>query len=109
MTTAHVHIDVIDDVRALDEGAHERALVGRRERMDGWARGASGDAQEAEKHLVVLGGGPVLVPGAHVHLHGADVHGELVLDEADDFGEIAEDDGMSIQDIDEIDEIKEEA
>ena len=34
---------------------------------------------------------------------------ELVLDEADDFGEIAEDDGMSIQDIDEIDEIKEEA
>jgi DNA-directed RNA polymerase subunit beta len=35
---------------------------------------------------------------------------ELVLDEADEFGDIDEDeDGMSIQDIDEIDEIKEEA
>ena len=32
---------------------------------------------------------------------------ELVLDEADEIGNI--DDGMSIQDIDEIDEIKEEA
>lgn len=34
---------------------------------------------------------------------------EEILDEADDFGDIAEDDGMSIQDIDEVDEIKEEA
>lgn len=34
---------------------------------------------------------------------------EFVLDEADDFGDIDEDDGMSIQDIDEIEEIKEEA
>lgn len=34
---------------------------------------------------------------------------EEVLDEADDFGDIDEDDGMSIQDIDEVDEIKEEA
>ena len=34
---------------------------------------------------------------------------ETVLDEADEFGEIAEDDGMTIQDIDEIEEIKEEA
>ena len=34
---------------------------------------------------------------------------ELVLDESDELGEINEDDGISIQDIDEIDEIKEEA
>jgi hypothetical protein len=35
---------------------------------------------------------------------------ELVLDEADEFGDIDEEvDGISIQDIDEIDEIKEEA
>jgi len=38
------------------------------------------------------------------------VEHEVVLDEADEFGEINEDeDGMSIQDIDEIEEIKEEA
>jgi DNA-directed RNA polymerase subunit beta len=34
---------------------------------------------------------------------------ETVLDEADELGDIAAEDGMSIQDIDEIDEIKEEA
>ena len=34
---------------------------------------------------------------------------ETVLDEADELGDISEDDGVSIQDIDEIDEIKEEA
>ncbi|NCU37496.1 DNA-directed RNA polymerase subunit beta [Candidatus Saccharibacteria bacterium] len=34
---------------------------------------------------------------------------EEVLDEADEFGEIDEEDGMSIQDIDEVEEIKEEA
>lgn len=34
---------------------------------------------------------------------------EEILDEADEFGDITEDDGMSIQDIDEVDEIKEEA
>lgn len=34
---------------------------------------------------------------------------ETVLDEADEFGDIDADDGMSIQDIDEIEEIKEEA
>ena len=35
--------------------------------------------------------------------------GETVLDEADNIGEISDEDGMSIQDIDEIDEVKEEA
>ncbi len=34
---------------------------------------------------------------------------ETVLDEADDIGTISDDDGMSIQDIDEIDQVKEEA
>jgi DNA-directed RNA polymerase subunit beta len=34
---------------------------------------------------------------------------ETVLDESDELGEVSEDDGMSIQDIDEIDQIKEEA
>ncbi len=34
---------------------------------------------------------------------------ETILDEADEFGDITEEDGMSIQDIDEIEEIKEEA
>jgi hypothetical protein len=34
---------------------------------------------------------------------------ETVLDEADELGDIDEGDGMTIQDIDEIDEIKEEA
>ena len=36
-----------------------------------------------------------------------DSEAETVLDEADDFGDI--EDGMSIQDIDEVEEIKEEA
>jgi DNA-directed RNA polymerase subunit beta len=39
----------------------------------------------------------------------ADDEIETVLDEADDLGDISSEDGMSIQDIDEIDEIKEEA
>ncbi len=34
---------------------------------------------------------------------------ETILDEADDFGDIDDDDGMSIQDIDEIEQVKEEA
>ena len=34
---------------------------------------------------------------------------EEILDEADEFGDIDEDDGMTIQDIDEVEEIKEEA
>ncbi|MEO5949587.1 MAG: DNA-directed RNA polymerase subunit beta [Candidatus Saccharimonas sp.] len=37
------------------------------------------------------------------------VEHEVVLDEADEFGEIDDEDGMTIQDIDEIEEIKEEA
>lgn len=40
---------------------------------------------------------------------GSDEVVETVLDEADDFGDIDDDDGMSIQDIDEVEEIKEEA
>ena len=38
-----------------------------------------------------------------------DDNSETILDEADEFGDISDDDGMSIQDIDEIEEIKEEA
>ena len=52
----------------------------------------------------VINGQPVAA--AEVDL-GEEV--ETILDEADEFGEITEDDGMSIQDIDEIEEIKEEA
>ena len=52
----------------------------------------------------VINGQPVAA--AEVDL-GEEV--ETVLDEADEFGEITEDDGMSMQDIDEIQEVKEEA
>jgi DNA-directed RNA polymerase subunit beta len=52
----------------------------------------------------VINGQPVAA--ADVNL---DEEVETILDEADEFGEITEDDGMSIQDIDEVEEIKEEA
>jgi DNA-directed RNA polymerase subunit beta len=52
----------------------------------------------------VINGQPVAA--AEVDL-GEEV--ETILDEADEFGDITEDDGMSIQDIDEIQEVKEEA
>lgn len=52
----------------------------------------------------VINGQPVAA--ADVNL---DEDVETILDEADEFGEITEEDGMSIQDIDEVEEIKEEA
>jgi DNA-directed RNA polymerase subunit beta len=66
----------------------------------------SEDAIVDAEHVIgsVINGQPVAA--AEVDL-GEEV--ETVLDEADEFGEIAEDDGMTIQDIDEIEEIKEEA
>jgi hypothetical protein len=44
---------------------------------------------------------PAVIDDGEVH--------EAILDEADDFGDIDEEGGMSIQDIDEIEDIKEEA
>ncbi len=66
----------------------------------------SEDAIVDAEHVIgsVINGQPV--PAADVDL-GDDV--ETVLDEADEFGDITDADGMSIQDIDEIEEIKEEA
>ncbi|MFZ1258195.1 MAG: DNA-directed RNA polymerase subunit beta [Candidatus Saccharimonas sp.] len=63
------------------------------------------DMIDAESVIAEAGPADKSVPAIIVD----DEEHETILDEADEFGDIAEDDGMSIQDIDEIDEIKEEA
>ena len=60
---------------------------------------------DAEEIIAEAGPADKTVP---VSVIGADDDDETVLDEADEFGDIDDDDGMSIQDIDEIDKIKEE-
>ena len=66
----------------------------------------SEDAVIDAEHVIgsVINGQPI--PAKDVDL-GEEV--ETILDEADELGEINDEDGMSIQDIDEIEEIKEEA
>jgi DNA-directed RNA polymerase subunit beta len=60
-----------------------------------------GQALDAENLIAESGPEDKTVPAL-------DVDVETVLDEADEFGDIEEGDGMTIQDIDEIEEIKEE-
>lgn len=58
---------------------------------------------DAEQVIASAGPADKSVPAA------ADDEVQSVLDESDELGDISEEDGMTIQDIDEIDEIKEEA
>ena len=61
---------------------------------------------DAEEVIAESGPEDKTVSGAAII---SDDEGETVLDEADELGEINEGDGVSIKDIDEIDEVKEEA
>jgi DNA-directed RNA polymerase subunit beta len=61
---------------------------------------------DAEEVIAESGPEDKTVPAGDIVVE--DIDEETVLDEADEFGDIEEGDGMSIQDIDEIDEIKEE-
>jgi DNA-directed RNA polymerase subunit beta len=62
-----------------------------------------GETLDAEKLIAASGPEDKTVPALD-----DEIETETVLDEADDLGDIDEDGGMSIQDIDEIEEMKEE-
>jgi uncharacterized membrane protein YdfJ with MMPL/SSD domain len=64
-----------------------------------------GDVVDAEQ--VIASSGPADKTAPQIVVTDDDDDAETFLDESDDIGEI--EDGMSVQDIDEVEEIKEEA